>query len=52
MTPKQKLAECAALQTAFWTSLRELEELIGVDIDASRDLEETTVAELKREGKK
>lgn len=38
-------------QSEFWKSLRDLEEELGFEIDASRDLEEWTVASLRAENR-
>jgi hypothetical protein len=39
----------AAAQGAFWDAARELEEAIGFEVDATRDLEEVTVEQLVEE---
>ena len=43
---EELLGEVAELQTAFWTKLYELEELLVIEIDGTQDLDGMTVAEL------
>jgi hypothetical protein len=43
-------AEAAELQRKFWDALGRLEELIGVEVDSSYDLEDCSVEDLRSRG--
>ena len=43
---QEKFEEARRLQHEFWDSLSALEEVLGVEIDGTRDLDDTTMDEL------
>jgi len=43
---EEALAEARVAQTLFWSALTDLEEALGIDVDGTRDLENTNVEDL------
>lgn len=46
LTNEELLEQAREAQTAFWDALRDLEEALGVEVDADNDLENETIESL------